>query len=193
MTKYIRESNELVILCKNDIPILGEGEFLDGDKIYAATGPGWDDPQIGWHHCPAGAGVFGTVRLELRPEIYVDDIFVRPDLSKDSVEVRVGVINYTNQVKRDLDIHISIEPKNHEGSAIGSFEKKVTAVGPGKNEYRYFFSIEGYRVWNSDTPWLYGTKVFLNQAKRCLAPGYRQRGLRNFEVTRQVLPAGSFS
>lgn len=54
----------------------------------------------------------------------MDDIFVRPDLSKDSVEVRVGVINYTNQVKRDLDIHISIEPKNYEGSAIGSFEKK---------------------------------------------------------------------
>ena len=25
VTKYIRESNELVILCKNDIPILGEG------------------------------------------------------------------------------------------------------------------------------------------------------------------------
>ena len=192
VTKYIRESNELVILCKNDIPILGEGEFLDGDKIYAATGPGWDDPQIGWHHCPAGAGVFGTVRLELRPEIYVDDIFVRPDLSKDSVEVRVGVINYTNQVKRDLDIHISIEPKNYEGSAIGSFEKKVTAVGPGKNEYRYFFSIEGYRVWNSDTPWLYGTKVFLNQGEALLSAGVQTTGLKEFRSDETSTPRGKF-
>ena len=86
---------------------------------------GWDDPQIGWHHCPAGAGVFGTVRRGTSDrEIYVDDIFVRPDLSKDSVEVRVGVINYTNQVKRDLDIHISIEPKNHEAVRSEVLRKK---------------------------------------------------------------------
>ena len=53
--------NELVIVCRNDIPTLGIGDRLDGDKLYAATGPGWDDPETGWHHCPAGAGVFGRV------------------------------------------------------------------------------------------------------------------------------------
>lgn len=192
VTRYVRKTNELIILCKNDIPILGEGEFLDGDKIYAATGPGWDDPQIGWHHCPAGAGVFGTVSLELRPEIYVDDIFVRPDFSKDSVEVRVGVINYTDQVNKDMEIQIEMEPKNYEGEVIGSLKKHVTAVGPGKNEYRYFFSIDAYRMWNPDTPWLYGTKVFLKKGGITLSAKVQTTGLKEFRSDETSIPHGKF-
>ena len=32
-----------------------------GDKLYAATGIGWDDPQYGWHHCPPGMGIYNSV------------------------------------------------------------------------------------------------------------------------------------
>lgn len=193
VTKYLKkETNELVILCKNDIPILGEGEFLDGDKIYAATGPGWDDSKIGWHHCPAGAGVFGTVTLELRPELYVDDIFVRPDLNKDSVEIRVGIINYTDEVQKNLDIEICMEPKNYAGEAVGSYQKKITAVGPGKNEYRYFFSIRDYRIWDPDTPWLYGTKAILRKEETVLSAKVQTTGLKEFRSDETTTPKGKF-
>ncbi len=192
VTKYIREKNELVILCKNDIPILGEGEYLDGDKIYAATGPGWDDPEVGWHHCPAGAGVFGRVSLELRPALYIDDLFVRPDFSKDSVEIRVGVINYTDEVHRELALLLSLEPKNYEGEAIGTFEKRITAVGPGKNEYRCFFPVKNYRLWNPDAPWLYGAKAVLRKQELVLSARVQTAGFKEFRSDEASVPKGKF-
>ena len=94
ITDYLQRENELIIEVQNDVSILGEGPVLDGDKIYAATGPGWDDPQLGWHHCPAGAGVFGTVQFEYRPSVFIRDVFVRPNIDEDFVELRVGVTNY---------------------------------------------------------------------------------------------------
>lgn len=192
VTKYIREENELVILCKNDIPILGEGEFLDGDKIYAATGPGWDDPEVGWHHCPAGAGVFGRVRLQLRPELYVDDIFIRPDLSSNSVEARIGVINYTDEVHQNLDISITLEPRNYEGECVGSFQKSVAAVGPGKNEYRYFFPVENYRIWEPDAPWLYGAKAVLSRGGETVSAAVQTVGFKEFKSDENSVPKGKF-
>lgn len=81
---------------------------MDGDKIYAATGPGWDDPEIGWHHCPAGAGLLGKVRLELRPELFIEDIFVRPDLENGTAELRIGVYNYRNDVAQDFSMEIAL-------------------------------------------------------------------------------------
>lgn len=193
VTKYIQEKNELYIVCKNDIPILGEGKYLDGDKIYAATGPGWDDSETGWHHCPAGAGVFGKVALELRPELYVDDIFVRPDLERKSVEVRVGVINYTDEVHHNLEIHVCIEPKNYEGTVIGGCFKAVRAVGPGMNEYRYFFPIQNYRIWEPDTPWLYGAKAILMRGKETLSAGVQTVGLKEFKSDENSEPKGRFT
>lgn len=34
---------------------------LVGDKICAATCPGYDDPAPGWHHCSPGMGLLDTV------------------------------------------------------------------------------------------------------------------------------------
>ncbi|MFV0502442.1 MAG: sugar-binding domain-containing protein [Lachnospirales bacterium] len=190
ITNYMESENELIILCKNDISILGEGQYLDGDKIYAATGPGWDDPKVGWHHCPAGAGVFGDVSLELRPEIYIDDIFVRPDIKNDMVEVRVGVINYTNELFFDYTMDINLVPKNFSGGSIGKKSFKVTSIGSGKNEYRYFLNISKYRLWDLNTPWLYGAKVKLTKGKS--TSKIETFGLKTFISDENSDPKGKF-
>ena len=49
----------------------------EGDKLYAATGIGWDDPSQGWHHCPPGMGIYNSVYVEIRKRINIKDIFVR--------------------------------------------------------------------------------------------------------------------
>ncbi len=190
VTRLIREKNELVILCKNDMSILGEGEFLDGDKIYAATGPGWDDPQVGWHHCPAGAGVFGKVKLELRPELYLDDLFVRPDPENHMAEVRVGTINYTDEVKQDLNLSLQLAPKNFEGEAIGGGTFHVTAMGPGKNEYRYFIPLEKERLWEPETPWLYRVGAVLAKEGREISGKAQNFGLKSFVSDETSEPKG---
>ena len=111
ITDYVSDANELVIEVHNDLTTKGDdGPIRDGDKIYAATGPGWDDAETGWHHCPAGAGIIGKVIVERRNDIYIEDIFVRPDIDENSVELRLGVMNYTDGFPENFDFELQICP-----------------------------------------------------------------------------------
>lgn len=192
ITDYLREENELVILCKNDIPTLGTGPVLDGDKLYAATGPGWDDSDTGWHHCPAGAGVFGRVTLEYRPEVYIDDIFVRPDIDTDSAQVRVGICNYTDRVLQDYELEIDFLPRNYDGGRIGALSAHVSYVGPGKNEYRYYVPLSDYRLWNMDHPWLYGAVAELARDGEPVSSKKVNFGMKKFISDENSAPRGRF-
>ena len=192
VTDYLQAENELIILCKNDVPILGVGPVLDGDKIYAATGPGWDDPKDGWHHCPAGAGVFGSVSLEIRPEVYLEDIFVRPDIDHNFVELRLGVINYTDEVKEDYDLNLELLPRNYQGEKIGDFHTHIAYVGPGKNEYRYLIPVSDYRLWEPEAPWLYGAQVLLRKGSMLLSGKSQNFGMKKFISDETSVPKGKF-
>lgn len=192
ITDYLQEENELVVLCENDIPILGTGPVLDGDKIYAATGPGWDDPYTGWHHCPAGAGIFGKVTLEVRPVIYIDDIFVRPDIDGDGAEVRVGIINYTDEVKEGYNLSMEFLPKNYEGAAIGDLQAHIAYVGPGKNEYRYYVKLQDYRLWEPEHPWLYGNLAVLEKNGTAVSSAVGTFGMKKFISDETEVPKGKF-
>ncbi|MBJ7259874.1 MAG: hypothetical protein JHD33_10085, partial [Chthoniobacterales bacterium] len=75
------QGNVLLVRVENDYTMLGQAFSdgdADGDKIYAATGLGYDDPEEGWHHCPAGMGIWQGVRMEGRSRLAITDIFVRP-------------------------------------------------------------------------------------------------------------------
>ena len=70
ITPYLRSGGEniLVVRIENESVMYGVdawgGTKVDGDKIYADVGPGWDDPVLGWHECPPGAGIWQKVFLE---------------------------------------------------------------------------------------------------------------------------------
>ena len=68
--------NTILVKVSNDYTTTGNslgGENVRGDKIYAATGPGYDEPVQGWHHCPAGMGIYQTCRIEARNPMHVND------------------------------------------------------------------------------------------------------------------------
>jgi hypothetical protein len=60
ITKYIIDGeNTLTVRVENDHTFGGNASEkspirYEGDKLYAATGLGYDDPQFGWHHCLLG-------------------------------------------------------------------------------------------------------------------------------------------
>ena len=60
ITDYIHTGkNTLLIVVKNDVTstaVTIDGYAHYGDKIYGATHFGYNEPILGWHHCPAGAG-----------------------------------------------------------------------------------------------------------------------------------------
>lgn len=192
ITDFLEKENELLVICENDIPILGVGPVLDGDKIYAATGPGYDDPEEGWHHCPAGAGIFGKAALEIRPSLFVEDLFVRPLVSENGVEVRIGVRNYTDQVVENFILETALFPKNFVGEEAGRLRAEVACVGPGKNEYRYFIPMKDMRLWDTETPWLYGALTELKQGEETVSARRQTFGLKTFVSDETTEPKGKF-
>ncbi len=192
VSDYLQEENELIIEVQNDVSILGEGPVLDGDKIYAATGPGWDDPYTGWHHCPAGAGVFGKVTLEYRPAVFIDDIFVRPNIDEDYVELRMGVTNYSGVLKEGFDLEVKLLPKNFEGDVLVTFAAQIKVVGVGSNEYRYHIPVKDYRLWELETPYLYGAFCTITQEGSVVTARASHFGMRKFVSDETTEPKGRF-
>ena len=90
--------NHLRITVENDYIYMGNQNFPDrpqGDKMYAATGIGYDDPELGWHHCPPGMGIYNYVRVEIRNEISISDLYIRPLPDKNAAEIWLEVENAT--------------------------------------------------------------------------------------------------
>lgn len=196
ITDCLADDNTLIIEVHNDIPTKGDDNSdLDGDKIYAATGPGWDDPETGWHHCPPGAGVFGKVTLEVRPEVYIDDIFARPNIDEDYIELRLGVYNYTDELPENLLFRAEIGPKNFtDADAEESFtyEAKMVQIGRGKNEYRYRIPMKKYRLWTTEKPYLYGLTARIFKDEKEVACNFKHFGMRKFVSDESTEPKGRF-
>lgn len=160
VTPYLKRDSEnvLVVRVENESIMLGvnswAGPDVDGDKIYAAVGPGWDDPALGWHECPPGAGIWQKVFLEGRPRLAVTGVFVRPDLKQRSVEVRVEV-DQREKLNRDVELKLSIYPRNFSGGSIENFPVRTEPAGPGSTEYRARIRLGEFRAWTPGAPWLY--------------------------------------
>jgi Glycosyl hydrolases family 2, sugar binding domain/Glycosyl hydrolases family 2, TIM barrel domain/Glycosyl hydrolases family 2 len=161
VTPYLQRHGEnvLVVRVQNESIMGGESSWIggpkaDGDKIYADCGPGWDDPAVGWHMCPPGAGIWQKVYLEGRPKVAVTGIFVRPQLEQKAIEGRIEV-DHSENTNREIDLLLSIYPKNFHGPALENIPVKVQPAGPGSNEYRTDVRLEHFRNWEPDAPFLY--------------------------------------
>ena len=110
--------NELKVIVKNDhtMTLNNTGaSAVSGDKIYAATGPGWDDPQVGWHHCPAGMGIYQDVFVEVRERKWISDLFVR-----DGKELWIECFN-ADYDQKEVAFEVSLYGQNFEKTV---FENK---------------------------------------------------------------------
>lgn len=88
--------NTLKVEVENDYSYKGNNENArtgHGDKLYAATGLGWDDPELGWHHCPPGMGIYDKVWIQTQNRVSITDIFARPLPEFGKVELWVEVLN----------------------------------------------------------------------------------------------------
>ncbi|MFD2117609.1 sugar-binding domain-containing protein [Paenibacillus yanchengensis] len=192
ITDIVQSNNTLVVQVDNDYPTLGvNGSNLDGDKLYAATGMGWDDPIEGWHHCPPGGGIYQAVYIEERSELHVQDMFVRPLLEQDAVEVWLDVMNTRDQLMKNLTIELAIYPRNFMGQSYTGLTFSVEYAGPGVNYYRYRMPLEEYRKWEPDTPYLYVARSHIYMEQQLLDVQDRQFGIRSFHMDETATPKGT--
>ncbi|MBP1962873.1 glycosyl hydrolase 2 galactose-binding domain-containing protein [Paenibacillus aceris] len=192
VTDFLQEKNTLVVEVHTDFPMMGVGGTkLDGDKIYAATGPGWDDPYDGWNHCPPGAGIYNKVYLEQRSELFIQDVFVRPDIEGSSVEVWIDAVNTTKQIMENFELNLEIIPQNFEGQGVGPISFTVAYAGPGINYFRYKVDFPSFQLWEPDSPLLYMARIEVKNGSNCKDSQDRIFGMRKFHMDEQQSPKGT--
>ena len=188
--------NELLVRVENDAVCMGNdtwGQKIDGDKLYAATGPGWDDPELGWHHCPPGMGIYQPVSLEARAPLYIHDLWVRPLLAEERAELWLEVYNTTGR-PQTVALRYAIYGQNFEETVVeGQTHQPRQALGPGINTLRLAVPIPHPRVWELEAPWLYQAQIrLLDERGETLDAVAHSFGMRSFWMTGEpgLDPAG---
>ncbi len=204
----VEGTNKLKIDLYNDYPY---GWGADGDKLYAATGLGWDDPQEGWHHCPPGMGIYDSVYVEERNRLSIHNIFVREN------EVWVEVLN-DDYIAKNVEFNISIYGQNFRETVIENFRytpSTMQTVGLGDslgeavygdtlgkgipipakkgiNVYKIPFKIEKPKIWTPDEPNLYQIHIEISENSIVTDKKARQFGIRTFTQDVESSPKGMF-
>jgi hypothetical protein len=189
-----RGRNTLLIRVENDQTMMSNvswGDDLDGDKIYAATGPGWDNSDRGWCHCPPGMGLYQPVSIESRAPVHVQNIFVRPLPSLHEAELRLEINQARNQ--RDIfSVAVSVHGLNFKATAL---KRRVMAdklpADPGVNYFCFKLNLPNVRSWSTDAPWLYQVQVdLLDTDGRVMDRLSGEFGMRSFSMETQQKPFG---
>ncbi len=210
-----RGDNTLLIQVENDYPMGGhvgdDGRKFNGDKIYAATGPGYDEPLLGWHHSPPGMGIYQAVTVEARRPLHLSDVFVRPLGEGDSAEVWLEVNNtgredqvvsvrhavygqnfketvYENAVYHPVSVHV---PGVGDLAKPTDNQRTVLRMGHGVNFLRFTVRIPGARRWHPNHPWLYQLQLaLLDEAGRVTDTRRQHFGMRAFRMDTLSVPKG---
>lgn len=205
ITRYaVKGENTLEIVLENDYPFRGNipdwgpnSTPIQGDKIYAATGIGYDDHLLGWHHCPPGMGLYNGVSIEIRNTLHITDLFVRPDIENHKVEAWVEVENTTYDTV-PLELQFSLYGQNFKETIFENkvvspqFKDKPMPAKHGKHVYKIPLALEKPRLWNNETPWLYQMQVSVLHDNAVCDTVARQFGMRSFTQDVASEPKGMF-
>ncbi len=182
-----------------------EPHIIEGNKVYAGTGMGWDDPKNGWTHCPPGAGLWRPVWLEARPRVHVRDLWVRPVPGEDRCDVHVDVW-VAERHPAEVSAEVELFPRNFEpddgddrdggeggdvgngGAAAGGYRTGVVELREARAETnRYVVPVEtpGARRWSPDTPHLYTARVTLRVEGEVVERRDQAFGVRSFTMDEQ--------
>ncbi len=213
ITEFAKEGeNKLKIVLKNDFR-MGDG----GDKIYAATGLGWDGAYDGWHHCPAGYGLYNKIFIEIRNKNHITDIFPRVNSGASEIWVECNGEDYGDV---PVSFSVSVYGKNFKETVFEDFEFTPSTLieagvgdtlteaqmikdgilgngaplylGHGFNRFIIPISIENRKIWSSETPWLYEVHVVMKVNGEVVSEKARTFGIRDFSQDLKSNPKGKF-
>ena len=188
--------NDLLVMVENDAITRGNQAWdqdAEGEKLYAATFLGWDEPGMAWHHCPPGMGIWGKVTLEGRAATQIGDLFVRPLVGEERAELWIEVFHSLPEYAEGLRLRYSICGQNFEEILCKDREVDPgVRLGPNRNLFKYTVAIPGARLWSPEAPWLYQLQVELLRGGQVIDAASSQFGMRSFLIDESTDPKGKF-
>ncbi len=196
ITDYIIDGeNALFIVVKNDYTTTGsslEGSNNRGNKIYAATHLGYDEPNLGWHHCPSGLGIIGKVELVECNEERITDIFVRPNTDEGSITVYTTVTNYTLK-NPTHSVEYTVEGRNFQEKVFSGKVGAISKIKISENYLQEKLSLPNFKWWTPETPFLYSIIVTLKDEQGKVIDEQKTHfGMRKFVMDENSTPKGRF-
>ncbi len=191
----VHGKNTLLVRIRNDFSMLGSEQLIRrwGNKLAASNSPGWDDPFFGWNCAPAGYGLYQDVYLETRSNTYIADIFARPDLKSNSVELWVETEMLNGYNADEFKLSVNLYGQNFEALVAKDLENRVELVG-GRVLSKMIIDMpnDKLRLWSPDTPWLYQMQVELYDKTgiKLLDNMKCQFGMRSFIISETSTPKG---
>jgi hypothetical protein len=216
--------NALLVKVENDFTTFGgaddRGNHIVGDKIYGTTGPGYDDPVLGWHQCPPGMGIYQDCWLETRSSVHLGDLFVRPQPDSSKTEPHPNnstaeawiEVNSCETYPANISLLISVYGQNFKDTVVGSLHyiprtTYIPGVGDlakpadwsvstlkmqyGVNYLRVPLDMKNFRRWTPETPWLYQLQVsVVDSSGKITDTRIQQFGMRSFTMDTTSSPKG---
>lgn len=196
ITDYVKKGkNVLVIVVKNEVTttaVTVDGYSHYGDKIYGATHFGYDEPNLGWHHCPAGAGVFGKVKLVVANSSRITDIFVRPNVDTGEITVCSTVFTYAYKTLK-YKVSYTLEGRNFKQTVFENEWGKTDPFTVCENYLTEKFTIKDFKLWTQKTPYLYAVTITLyGENGEVVDQKQTHFGMRKFHMDENSTPKGAF-
>lgn len=146
------------------------------------------------------AGIWQDVYLFAFPKVYVEDVFVKPDVANNTLSIDLDIVNRTD---KKVTLNIDGEVKkwyNRAGRSINEVPeqkdelaqapsltfaglKKVTIAPNAATKVTISATVDGkLEYWTPNSPELYGAVISLKQGKEIIDTKYERFGWRQFTI-----------
>ena len=159
---------------KNFLSLRVIGPIVAEDKVIDGVGQS-DMPH--WRGAIAG-GIWQSARLIATGTVFVDDLFIVPQLKDDTAAVRVWLQNAAAQ-GREVTTEISVCSAN--GRVVAS-KAETHNVEPGGNQKNWMVAIPEARYWSPEDPHLYATTIRIVEGTSALDVKSVRFGMRELTI-----------
>jgi hypothetical protein len=113
-----------------------------------------DHTQSNWN------GITGDISLISKPEVYIDDISIFPDIQKGSVKVIVSLVN---SGKNDFNGNLKLQTESYNSDNSRKSPAKIVTIVTisGRQQITLEYKITKPQLWSEFTPALYKMSVTL--------------------------------
>lgn len=138
------------------------------------------------------SGIFRSVELWVRPQVYIRDYTITPRLSDDMkkahLEINTWIENVAKRNYKDLKLEVSVSGKDAQGKSIDYQTAKPLSglKGNGSKAYAISWDIDNPQLWSAEHPNLYDVHLAIVSDGKQIEHFHYHTGFRKIEVIGEV-------